>query len=389
MDARSSAPLLDSLTRAGCHATTGSSEAHRRIVPDLGWVPPRLGPVAAGRDYPQSTRYDYLLAAAQLGRYLGRVRYHRAVIPSPIFDSLTEYVAPLENVEFWRPYVERILVRHDLAEQGRELVAGVGGTYPTFLSGDVVVKLFGRFRAWRESYAAERIALRVVGGDPQIGAPRLLADGQLTDDASAPWPYLVSTRMPGKAWGLLGLSEAGRASIAVELGERVRRMQALPTACLPPHPDWAARRATEAARHSSLPAHLVAQVDDYLVGTELTDPVFVHGDLTPRHVFVADGRLSGIIDWGDATASDRHYELAQLHRALFWCDKALLRVFLDAADWPVGPTFARDALRMMLHRQAVGHVQHHSMDVFEPVAAVIPLRDVATLDELAVAVFAV
>ncbi|MEU2612406.1 tyrosine-type recombinase/integrase [Micromonospora sp. NPDC007271] len=71
MDARSSTPLLDSLTRAGCHATTGSSKAHRRTVSDLGRVPSGLGPVAAGRELPQTTRYNYLLAAAQLGRYLG------------------------------------------------------------------------------------------------------------------------------------------------------------------------------------------------------------------------------------------------------------------------------------------------------------------------------
>src|SRR5947207_7444322 len=47
MNAWSSTPLLDPLTRAGCHATTGSSEAHRRVVPDVGQVSAGLGSVAA------------------------------------------------------------------------------------------------------------------------------------------------------------------------------------------------------------------------------------------------------------------------------------------------------------------------------------------------------
>src|SRR5438093_1094400 len=52
MNAWSSTPLLDSLTRAGCHATTGSSEVDRGAVPDVGRVSAGLGPVAAVRELP-------------------------------------------------------------------------------------------------------------------------------------------------------------------------------------------------------------------------------------------------------------------------------------------------------------------------------------------------
>lgn len=51
--------------------------------------------------------------------------------------------------------------------------------------------------------------------------------------------------------------------------------------------------------------------------------------------------------------------------------------------------FAQRALGQALYRQAIGLMQHHSMDVFEPVAAILPLDDMATLDELATALFAV
>ena len=106
-------------------------------------------------------------------------------------------------------------------------------------------------------------------------------------------------------------------------------------------------------------------------------------------MFVENGRITGIIDWGDAVVTDRHYELIQPYRDMFGCDKALLRAFLDASDWPVGADFPRRALGLALVRQAVIRAQHLGGDVFEPVAALLPLDDIATLDELATELFAV
>jgi len=63
-------------------------------------------------------------------------------------------------------------------------------------------------------------------------------------------------------------------------------------------------------------------------------------------------------------------------------------VFLNAADWPVGHNFPCRALSLALIRQAVGLTQHHSIDVFMPVAERFPLQDIGTLDELANELFA-
>ena len=62
---------------------------------------------------------------------------------------------------------------------------------------------------------------------------------------------------------------------------------------------------------------------------------------------------------------------------------------MDACDWPVGKDFARQTLGLALHRQAIGLAQHHGMDVFEPIAALVPLQDIATLDDLATELFEV
>lgn len=306
----------------------------------------------------------------------------------PAFASLQEHVSRLVDVDFWWPYLAEILERHDLAGAGREPVAGFNATSPTFLYGDIVVKLFGYSRAWRTSHAAERATQRLLATDTEIAAPRLLGEGRLFDDDDAPWPYLITTRMPGVASFRAELSAEQRHSVAAELGRQVRRVHALRPSGVATDADWPALDVAAAAARSSLPPHLSAQIDDYLTRLRPFDRVFVHGDLAAMHVFVEGGRLTGIIDWGDAVVTDRHYELIQVYRDMFRLDKALLRVFLEASDWPLGEDFPRQALGLSLYRQAVGLVQHHTMDVFEPIAALLPLPDIATLDDLATELFA-
>lgn len=69
------------------------------------------------------------------------------VTAPPTFASNKQYVSRRGDVGFWWPYLAEILERHGLADAEREPVAGFNATYPTFLYGDVVVKLFGYARA--------------------------------------------------------------------------------------------------------------------------------------------------------------------------------------------------------------------------------------------------
>jgi hygromycin-B 7''-O-kinase len=318
-----------------------------------------------------------------------KISANRRSVRPPTFASVQEYTSRHGDLSFWWPYVAEILERHGLADAGRASVAGVGGTYPTFIYGDFVVKLFGYVPGWRKSYASERAALTLVATDPEIAAPSLLAEGRLYDDVDAPWPYLITTRMCGVSWRDAELSAEQRLMVAADLGRQIRRVHALRPSGVATDADWPNLNVAAAAERSSLPPHLIAQIDDYLARLGPFDRVFVHSDVVALHVFVENGRLSGIIDWGDAMVTDRHYELIQIYRDLFDCDKALLRVFLEASDWPVSKDFPRQALGLALYRQAVGCRRWPGIDVFEPIAARFPLQDIGTLDELATELFAV
>lgn len=300
--------------------------------------------------------------------------------PPPVFATLAEYRARQTDTDFWRPHVAEVLARHDLPGDQAAMAPGIGATYPTFLCGDLVVKLFGGGSPWQQSYAAERDIQAALAGDPALRVPALLAEGRLFEDAAAAWPYLVTTRIPGMSWERATLSEDARLSVAVQLGEQVAHLHRLAP---PDLPIWPALDLEEACRRSALPPHLISDVKTFVSQIAEGAPVLVHGDLMERHAFVENGRLTGIIDWGDAMAADRHYELAKLHLGMFAGEGRLLRAFLTAAEWPVGADFSRRSLAQAIRRQAIGLVQHHSMDVFHRLPAILDGRVPTSLDDLA------
>jgi hygromycin-B 7''-O-kinase len=312
------------------------------------------------------------------------------VTDPPPFDSFRDfrdYRARLGDVEFWSPYVTAIRARHGLMDSGADIVAGFNPTYPTFVCGDIVVKFFGFFAPASEDHVAEHGANVLLATDADIAAPRVLAAGNLFDDVTAPWPYLVTTRMRGQScWHAQPTPEAKRVVVDA-VGRQVRRVHALRPSGVATDADWPPLDFTRGAEQSSLPPHLVAQAADYVTRLSEFDRVFVHGDLCDMHVFVDDDAFTGIIDWGASVVTDRHYEIIQVFRDLCACDKTLFHDFLDASDWPVRDDFPRQALGLALYRQAVGTAQHGRIDVFMPVAAAFPLDDIATLDELADALF--
>lgn len=277
---------------------------------------------------------------------------------------MREYGERLGDAAFWSPYVQAVLARHALGH--RDLVGGFVGTFPTFLAGDVVVKLVGHFSSWRENYAAELAMHQLLADHPQIPAPRLIAYGRLFDEPK-PWPYLVTTLMPGQATREVGANP----SVAARLGEIVHELHQLqPPPVSAVTTDWLAvhwRGCADRQRQwGSLPERLIEQIDDYVLPPS-SGQQLVHADLTGDHVFCVDGRLSGVIDWGDAFATDRHYELAALHIDCFRGDRRLLRTFLEHYGWSLD------------HRKAMSVALMHRFDVFvdQPVERFTSLAELA------------
>ena len=185
----------------------------------------------------------------------------------PTFASTEEHRARVGDLDFWWPHLRAILDRHGLTDARHEPVAGYNVTYPTFVYGEVVVKLFGYSSFWRAGYAAEQAAYALLATDPEIAAPRVHATGRVADggeddgdaDAADTWAYLITSRMPGVASWRVELSDAQWIDLATALGQQVQRLHALPPIGVATYAAWSPPPIGVAAARSSLPPHLVVR----------------------------------------------------------------------------------------------------------------------------------
>lgn len=305
------------------------------------------------------------------------------------FKSESDYQKSRGDLNFWWPHMLDVLQRHDLpgSDKRSTVIAGFNPTYPVFLIDNIVIKFFGHRPYWQQAFHTESVAYEYLMKDQTLLAPHLIAKGKLFSGANEPWPYLVSSKIAGQSWLDTPLSYQEKEGVAAAIGEQLHKIHQLPTHHHLQHEkQWATLNLQAAAEKSILPKHLLTQLDAFIATLDVFDNCFVNGDIVDTHVFIDNGRLSGIIDWGDATVTDRHYELGKLMDTFDW-DKRLLKIALNAAKWPIKKNFPKQALGLSLYRQAVGLTQHSSFDVFYKLPNLLPLEDIATLDELADVLF--
>ncbi len=75
-------------------------------------------------------------------------------------------------------------------------------------------------------------------------------------------------------------------------------------------PTFADRLAKLEGKTYALDRRVHALWNDALAAPNDTPPTWIHGDLHPRNVLIENGRLTGVIDWGDLAGGDRACDLA-------------------------------------------------------------------------------
>jgi hygromycin-B 7''-O-kinase len=295
--------------------------------------------------------------------------------PPPI-TAQPHYGEHLGDVGYWSTYVAAALDRHGLPHIRIE--APFVGTFPTFLAGDVVVKLFGDTFDGAQCFATEKAMHDLLATTPKIPAPQVVAAGQLFERGDQwHWPYLITERLTGTAVrDLPGSAGPTGAVAATQLGEALAHLHALP-----PPPVVAARdplpalraEAAHRQRGFGLPDHLADQVPDFLADAS-QERVLVHADVTADHVFVDSDGMTGIIDWGDAITADPWYELVAVRFDALRCDPVLFTRFLDGYGWTSSPDFAMRALQGVVEFQ---------FDAITTIAALVDLERIPTLPDLA------
>src|SRR3954467_669260 len=174
----------------------------------------------------------------------------------------------------------------------------------------------------------ERATLRVGDVFLKIDADQTRTDVEVEAMAMAPiptpeilWrrpPALALAALPGRALGRLQEPSTASAAAWAAAGAAARTLHDAP---LPPWPgrtidELAARLESECdwlISNDILPTDVVTR-NRRVAETALRPwtPVFIHGDLQITHIFVDADKVTGVIDWSEASQGDALYDLATL-----------------------------------------------------------------------------
>ncbi len=173
---------------------------------------------------------------------------------------------------------------------------------------------------------SDRATVRVGDVFLKIDADQARSDAEVEAMTLAPvptpeilWrrpPVLALAAVPGQALGRLEEPSTASPAAWAATGAAIRRLHDAP---LPARPgrgidELESRLAEECAwliANDVVPARVVTR-NRRLAETVLRpwEPVFMHGDLQLTHVFVDGDRVTGIIDWSEASRGDALYDLA-------------------------------------------------------------------------------
>ena len=174
----------------------------------------------------------------------------------------------------------------------------------------------------------ERATLRVGDVFLKIDADQTRTDVEVEAMAMAPiptpevlWrkpPVLALAALPGTALGRLGEPSAASPAAWAAAGAAARMLHDAP---LPPWPggsldEWVSDLDGECewlVANEVLPADVVTR-NRRVAEAALRPwtPVFIHGDLQVDHVFVDGDKVTGVVDWSEASPGDALFDLATL-----------------------------------------------------------------------------
>ncbi|MFN8041226.1 MAG: aminoglycoside phosphotransferase family protein [Acidimicrobiales bacterium] len=224
---------------------------------------------------------------------------------------------PAAEVEITPALVRALLTEQcpDLAVLGLEPLAFGWDNVSYRLGDELVVRLPRRALAARLVEHEQRWLPTVADRVP-LPVPAPVVAGR--PGSGYPWAWSVVPYLPGHPAAIAPPPDPGAAAVA--LGRFVTALHRCPADGLPANPyrgglladrDEAVRdRLARLADDVDAPA-VVARWEQALgAPVHVGPPVFLHGDLHPANLLVAEGRLSAVIDFGDLTAGDPATDLA-------------------------------------------------------------------------------
>ncbi|XVV05833.1 phosphotransferase family protein [Actinosynnema sp. CA-248983] len=226
----------------------------------------------------------------------------------PLADTEELYDAVADDEQALRPGVEA-LCRH-LGIDG-DVERFVDGSLPVYAVGERhVLKLFPAIHL--DEVATERDVLQAVHGRLPVATPELFAAGEFGG-----WGFVHMERLHGEVvkdvWP--GLDEAGRKSLARQVGEALSALHEIDSPVTEPA-DWDAfvqdqtKGCVDRQVTRKLDPAWVEQIPDFLDSVDLQDaePVLAHTEVMSAHLLTKNGKITGLFDFEPAMRAAREYE---------------------------------------------------------------------------------
>lgn len=226
-------------------------------------------------------------------------------------------------------------------------VPSVGTVNAVYRLGDELCVRLPLLPQWAASLERELAWLPWLAARLPVPVPEPVAVG--APDAAFPLPWAVYRWLPGTT---ATSAPPGGEALADDLAAAVTAIRALDPAGAPRAENrWALRHLDPGIR--ALLPELAADGVDVARTTAAWDaahaapaydgpPTWVHGDLLAANLLVADGRLTGLLDWGGAGTGDPASDLYPAWAVLDRAGRERFRAALDVDDdaWARGRGWA-------------------------------------------------
>ncbi len=239
-----------------------------------------------------------------------------------------------QSIDDFKKLIQEIFIRENL--KGYDKIYNLTpGTNAVFKVGNYVVKIFAPKESGAntdEDYNAEMDAMeRAI--EKGINTPNIVAAGSIQDKYM--FKYFIMDYLDAKEAGniLNGYSYNQKVNFAQKLKENLNKLNTTPQNYN--NSDFIKERAINNERWNQFLLSIRLQISDILSDYDLSQCVYVHGDITADNVMIDKHDNLFIIDFADSTIAPAEYEYPPIIFDLFNFDVELIHAFIKDMDYNI------------------------------------------------------
>lgn len=234
--------------------------------------------------------------------------------------------AVYQSIEDFRQLIEVIYQKENLS--GAEHIFHLTpGTNAVFRAGSYVIKIFAPKESGANTDADYQAEISAMERAIQQGihAPNVIAASYIQDKYL--FRYIIMEFIQGQEAGkvLSGWTLPQKESFVKQLLANLDKLNMPPSKQV----DASAikQRVVRNTRWNLFSESVRAQIAEIVTQSSISQPVYVHGDITAENVMVDDGGQLFIIDFADSTIAPTEYEYPPILFSLFDFDAELIQLF--------------------------------------------------------------